>query len=431
MKITYTSCGVEKEPLKTAFGFKGNALTCLWQIAVKLKTENNVSVGTGVQSVLWSDSNVFKQYGEEKSNELMYSVTKYALSLITKNEFESPFEVVELLFDKVYNYAKTITNMPKLSKTFVLNALVAVDFSLWQLWMKENNKNNFDDISIFDNQKQKYLANIPLITYNTSIDEVIKLAEDNTPLLKIKIGSDPNKNGVIKEMIEWDKNRLAQIHNAVKDIKTTYTETGNILYYLDANGRYDSLETLKELLNFAKENGILERIILLEEPFPEEKHIYVGELPVIVAADESVHGIEELKKRFELGYKALTLKPIAKGLTMSIKMAEFARKNNMACFCADLTVNPVMVSWNQCVAARLNSLAGMKVGVVESNGSQNYVNWEELKEYHPMYGATFITEDNGVYKLNDEFYESNGGILKISEYYSRLSKQEEVRAVNG
>jgi len=431
LKITYASCGMEKEPLKTAFGFKGNALTCLWQIAVSLKSENNSAVGLGVQSVLWSDAGVFKKYGEEKGNELMYSVTKYALSCVREKEFETPFEIVDLIFDEVYQYALKITENENLSKTFVLNALVAIDFALWQLWMKENNKNNFDDISEFDGEKQNKLANIPLITYSTSLEDVVRLAEANTPLLKIKIGSDPNKNGSVRDMLEWDKNRLREIHEAVKNIKTTHTETGNVLYYLDANGRYDSIDTLKELLDFAREEEILERIILLEEPFPEEKHIYVGDLPVTVAADESVHGIEELKERFELGYKALTLKPIAKGITMSVRMAELAREKNMVCFCADLTVNPLMVSFNQCVAARLKPLAGMKVGVVESNGAQNYAGWERLKEYHPMCGAGFITENNGVYELDDEFYENKGGILKRAEYYCKLSEQEEVRALNG
>lgn len=70
MEIIYTSCGVKKEPLKTAFGFKGNALTSLWQVAVKLKTENNVSVGLGVQSVLWSDANVFKNMVKKKATSL-------------------------------------------------------------------------------------------------------------------------------------------------------------------------------------------------------------------------------------------------------------------------------------------------------------------------------------------------------------------------
>ena len=73
-----------------------------------------------------------------------------------------------------------------------------------------------------------------------------------------------------------------------------------------------------------------------------------------------------------------SLKPIAKTLSVTMEMAECAKKNNVACFCADLTVNPVMVSWNQCVASRLPKLPGMLVGVVESNGAQNYVNWDKM-----------------------------------------------------
>lgn len=352
----------------------------------------------------------------------MYAVTEYALKKIEGKSFKTPFEAFDEIFLSVYKYAVDITGLEKLSKTFVLNALVAVDFAMWQLFMKENKK-TFNDISSFYNQKQSFLANIPLITYSTSIDEVIELAKNNTPLLKIKIGSDPNKNGSIEEMLCWDKNRVLQIHTAVEKIKTTHTQTGNILYYLDANGRYDTKETLLELLDFLKEKGILERVILLEEPFSEENKTDVKDLPITIAADESAHGMEELEERFRLGYKALTLKPIAKGLTMSVRMAEFARKNNMACFCADLTVNPLMVSWNQCVAARLSALEGMCVGVVESNGAQNYVNWEELKKYHPMYGSSFIEEENGGYILDEEFYENDGGILKISEYYDKLSEK--------
>ena len=225
-------------------------------------------------------------------------------------------------------------------------------------------------------------------------------------------------------MLAWDQNRLLQIHRLVKDIRVSHSLTGHILYYLDANGRYDSLETLTALLEFAGEKGILERTILLEEPFPEEKHIYVGDLPVCVAADESVHGMEELRQRQALGYKALTLKPIAKGLTMSLRMAEFAMQQGMACFCADLTVNPVMVTWNQCVAARLPKLDGMKVGVIESNGSQNYVNWVTMQGYHPMADSKFLEQTDGVFELDEAFYRRDGGILQISPYYQTLSEWE-------
>lgn len=424
MKIQYTSCGVEKETLKTAFGFKGNALTCLWQVAVQIRTENACAVGLGVQSVLWSDARVFEKYGEEQGNEQMYRVTKYALSLLLGETLSTPFQALDRIFGRVYEYAVQMTQIPSLSKTFVLNALVPVDLALWQLWLKEKKTANFDDIWQLPGEKQHCLANVPLITYNTTDDEIRMLALSGTPLLKIKIGSDPNKNGCAEDMLAWDQNRLLQIHSLVKDIRVPHSLTGHILYYLDANGRYDSLENLEALLAFARENGILERTILLEEPFPEDKHIYVGDLPVCVAADESVHGMEELRQRRALGYKALTLKPIAKGISMSLRMAEFALQNGMACFCADLTVNPVMVTWNQCVAARLPKLDGMKVGVIESNGSQNYVNWTAMQDCHPMAGSRFLKQTDGVFELDDAFYRCDGGILRTSSYYQTLSEQE-------
>ena len=134
--------------------------------------------------------------------------------------------------------------------------------------------------------------------------------------------------------------------------------------------------------------------------------------------------MEALEERYELGYKALTLKPIAKGLTMSARMHAFAKAHGMVSFCADLTVNPVMVSWNQCVAARLNRLGGMKVGVVESNGGQNYANWEQMKAYHPAYPAGYITDRDGVFELDDEFYTTSAAILKTGEYYDKLSRGE-------
>jgi hypothetical protein len=102
-------------------------------------------------------------------------------------------------------------------------------------------------------------------------------------------------------------------------------------------------------------------------------------------------------------------------------MHAFAKAHGMVTFCADLTVNPVMVSWNQCVAARLTRLAGMKVGVVESNGGQNYANWEQMKAYHPAYPATYITDRDGVFELGADFYETSAAIKQTGEYYNALS----------
>lgn len=423
MTILHTNCGVEKEPLQKAFGFKGSALTCLWQVAVRLKTEQTEAVGLGVQSVLWSDAQVFSRYGEETGNEMMLRTTKFALGQLRNVPLRNPREMMDRLFPTVYAYAAELTGMPDLRKTFARNALVPVDLALWQLWLKETGADHFDAIWDIPHEKQNRLANIPLITYGTTEEEILALAKANTPLLKIKIGSDPHGDGSVDAMVSWDCGRLLQIHRLVENIPTDHTGSGHILYYLDANGRYDSKENLLRLLDFAGEQGILERVILLEEPFPEESEIYVGDLPVTVAADESAHGLEEVRQRHSLGYKALALKPIAKGLTPSLEMARFALENGMACFCADLTVNPLMVSWNQCVASRLPKLPGMLVGVVESNGAQNYSNWQKMLNYHPAFGQPWLTPEGGVYELGEAFFHDSGGILELASYYLTLAER--------
>lgn len=56
---------------------------------------------------------------------------------------------------------------------------------------------------------------------------------------------------------------------------------------------------------------------------------------------------------------------------------------NIPCFCADLTVNPILVEWNKNIAARLNSFPGLvSLGLVEINGHQNYKNWEKMMSYY-------------------------------------------------
>ena len=409
-KVTY-----ENEPLKSAFGFKGNALTYLQQTVVILESGEFKGVGLGVQSVLWSDVAVFKKYGEDEGNRLMYDLTRFAISKIEGREFSSPEAIIDEIFDDCYKYAKEITKLD-VKKTFVLNALVPIDFAAWILYAKINGKECFDDIypGVCKNSK---LANIPLITYSTSLEEVVSMARAGTCIFKIKIGADPDKDGDPEKMIAWDKARALSIFNALKDITTEYTDSRRIVYYFDANGRYDTKERLGEFVDFLSANGILEHTVLFEEPFPEDKKIFIGDFPICFAADESAHSIEDVEERIALGYKAITLKPIAKTLSVTMKMAKYAYSKGVQCFCADLTVNPVMLEWNKNFAARTAPLSGMKIGVVESNGSQNYVNWEMMKGYLP------ISTDNGkgiIYELGDDFYSTSGGVFLNSEHYAAL-----------
>ena len=419
-RIIKAECAYEIEPLKHPFAFKGNALSCIWQTVVRLTTDSDYGVGLGIQSILWSDGAVFEKLGEEEGNRAMFRVTEYATSLLSGAEAEYPIDWLNKNLSRIIDYAKDVTGVANLRTTFVLNALVPLDFAMWQLWYKQKGMTSFDGIYPFDGVRVSELLNVPLITYKTPIDEVPVLAKSGASLLKIKLGSNPDASGDKAQMLEWDKNRLFEIHNAVKDIKTPHTKSGKILYYPDLNGRYESKEDLISLLDFAKEKGIIDRIAILEEPFDEGNEINVSDLPVRIAADESAHSAEDVKKRFELGYKILALKPIAKTLSMTILMAECAKKYDMSCFCADLTVNPTMVTVNQCVAARLAPLPEMKIGIIESNGAQNYSNWDKMTEYHPLYGKGYTGIEDGVFRLSEEFYKRSGGIFESFAHYEEI-----------
>jgi hypothetical protein len=346
-------------------------------------------------------------------------MTSYALERAKEIEWNTPFDLLDKILPDVYEYGKTITQNNNLRLTFALNSLVAVDNAAWLLYCKDKAIINFNDMIPSDikpalSHKQDKLANIPLMSYNVGIDDILKAVNQGYFFLKIKIGCDPDKDGNLDKMLEWDKNRLREIHEAVKDIKTPYTDSGNIPYYFDANGRYDSKERLLKFIKFAEKIGALDRIILMEEPFSEEFDEDVSDIPVRLAADESAHSDKDALVKIQQGFTAIALKPIAKTMSMSLKIAKLAHEQNIPCFCADLTVNPVLVDWNKNVAARLPALPGMKIGVLESNGHQNYKNWEQMKKKHPMTGANWIEARNGIFHLDADFYKFSGGIFRTS-----------------
>jgi L-alanine-DL-glutamate epimerase-like enolase superfamily enzyme len=426
ISIKRTDSNFEREPLAAPFGFKGGYLNELWQIAAMMESEDgNKGVGLGVQSILWSDPAVFAMGSQSAGNSMMYLITDYALKSIVGTKFKTPLDLLDQLIGETYGYGKKITGRNDLRMTFVLNALVAVDNAAWVLFAREKGVNTFDDMlpeemrSALSYRHDK-LASIPLVTYGVTIEEVKKAVDDGYFFLKIKIGSDPEKDGDLDKMLEWDKKRLSDIHEAIGDIRIPYTENGYIPYYLDANGRYDCKDRLMRFLDHADNIGALERIILFEEPFPEEYKEDVGDIPVRLAADESAHSDKDADERIDMGYKAIALKPIAKTMSMSLKVAKIAYERNVPCFCADLTVNPVMVDWNKNVAARLAPLPGMKIGVLESNGHQNYSNWEIMKRYHPCFGAGWMETKNGAFHLDKDFYDKSGGILENSRHYTEM-----------
>jgi len=425
MKIIDTNLNFEIESFKKPLGFKGKFLTGAWQIITYLKSENNFSIGLGTQSVLWSDSNVFAENSEVGGNCLMFAVTQHTLKLLKRMEIKNPIEILEEIFHDVHNYAKKITGRDDLRETFTLNSLVSIDNALWVLYAKENNKLNFFEM-IPEQYKEMFkyrhnkIACIPLISYAVSIDEIEKMVKDGFFVLKIKIGSDPDNDGDREKMLKWDMERIKSIHEKFKDYHTPYTKNGKLPYYFDANGRYDSKDRLERLIDFIDKIGALEQVIIIEEPFPEELEVDVSDLPVRIVADESAHTDKNVIERSQMGYKGVALKPIAKTLSMTLKILNEAEKRNMDYFCADLTVIPILVEWNKIFSSGIKTFPELKIPIVESNGFQYYKNWENLLKYHPYYGKKWISPEKGIFNLDEEFYKLSGGIFEISEHYKDL-----------
>jgi len=422
--IQSVNANFEREPLIRPFGFKGGYMTEIWQTANFLKSASGIEkVGLCTQNVLWSDAAVFASHSESGGNALMYALTEHALRLIKGRTFTSPVELTDDILEEVYQYGVKITGNPNLRKTFALNALVGVDNALWMLFAAENGIKNFDDLIPEKyrpalSQHHKTVASIPLMAYSIPVSEIVQAVDSGYFFMKIKIG----QPGTQEEMLAKDMERLSSIHKAIGHYSTPHTSSGKLPYYFDANGRYEKKETLLKLIDHAKKIGAFDQIAIIEEPFPEEAQIDVSDIPVRLAADESAHTDKDAIIRIGMGYKAIALKAIAKTLSMTMKIANVAKERNIPCFCADLTVNPILVDWNKNVAARLDAFPGLGTGLLETNGHQNYKNWVTMESYHPFRDASWRKTQNGVFDLNADFYDKSGGVLTDSNHYMELFK---------
>ena len=426
MQITATNCNFEREPLKQPFGFKGGYVTDVWQTIARLDDAGGMAgLGLGTQGVLWSDAKVFAGQAEAASNSLMFMMTSFALTQAKEIEWETPIDLLDQLLPVTHDYGRRITGRDDLRLTFTLNSLVAVDNAAWQLYCATHKIDRFEEMipaefAVALSERQESLATIPLMSYNVPEPQIASALDDGFFFLKIKIGADPAGDGDPDKMLTWDKDRLSEIHALARQRHTCHTETGHIPYYLDANGRYDCKDRLLRLLDHAEKIGALEHILIVEEPFSEELQFDVSDIPVRLAADESAHSDKDAADRIDMGYGAIALKPIAKTMSMSLRIAQIAHERRVPCFCADLTVNPILVDWNKNVAARLARLPGMKIGVLESNGHQNYRNWDRMVGYHPCADAGWVRPEQGLFNLDGDFYARSGGIFMQSDHYGQL-----------
>jgi len=348
-------------------------------------------------------------------------MTDYALQLLKGFSFSNPVEMLDDIWRKVLEYGKKVTGNPNLRETFALNALVGVDNAAWMLYAAGNNLKTFDDLIPAEyrdalSHKHSTVASIPLMAYAIPVSEIKQAVDEGYFFMKIKIG----QPGTQEEMLEKDKNRISEIHKTIGHYRTPHSKDGRLPYYFDANGRYEKKETLLKLIDHTKKIGAFDQIAIIEEPFPEEAEIDVSDIPIRLASDESAHTDKFALERIQMGYKAIALKAIAKTLSMTMKIASVAKQNNVPCFCADLTVNPILIDWNKNVAARLDPFPGLGTGLLETNGHQNYKYWKQMESYHPYPEAEWRKTKKGVFNLDVDFYEKSGGILTDSPHYMSL-----------
>jgi L-alanine-DL-glutamate epimerase-like enolase superfamily enzyme len=422
IEIKSVSSDFEREPLIRPFGFKGGYMKEIWQTASLLETASGIKkIGICTQNVLWSDAAVFAAHSESGGNALMYSLTEHTMQLIRGRKFTDPVSLQESILDETFEYGKKITGNNNLRKTFALNSLVGIDNAAWLVYAAENGFTDFDEMIPVAYRKglavhHDKVASIPLMAYSIPIDEIKSAVDAGYFFMKIKIG----QPGTQDEMLAKDIDRLTAIHKAIGNATTPYTKTGKLPYYFDANGRYEKKETLLKLLDHAKKIGALDQIAIIEEPFAEEMETDISDIPVRIAADESAHTDSDALKRIQMGYRAIALKAIAKTLSMTLKIINVAYEHKVPCFCADLTVNPILVEWNKNVASRLEPFPGLGLGLVETNGHQNYRNWETMRSYHPYPGAGWANTKRGVFELDKDYYEKSGGIFIQSPHYLKM-----------
>jgi L-alanine-DL-glutamate epimerase-like enolase superfamily enzyme len=354
----------------------------------------------------------------------MYAMSERALQMAKGMTFTSPIALLDALLEEVYAYGKQITRNPDLRKTFALNALVGLDNAAWLLYAAENGLKSFDEMIPEAYQpglshRLAKVASIPALGYGTSVETIKRLADEGFFIMKIKIGAP----GTQEEMLEKDKAFISAIHQTIGHYETSHTKDGKLPYYFDANGRYDKKETLHKFLDHAEKIGALPQIAVMEEPFGERNQGEVHDIAARgprVAADESAHTDADALARIEQGYNSIALKAIAKTMSMTMKIAQLAYEKNVPCFCADLTVNPILVDWNKTVAARLAPFPGLDFGLQETNGWQNYRNWEQMMQYNPSAGANWTRSKDGVYVTDETFFAQSGGIFEESAHYREM-----------
>ncbi|MHC4915860.1 MAG: hypothetical protein ACYTGB_10250 [Planctomycetota bacterium] len=422
MRIERPDLQLRREPFARPFGFKGSKFHEKWTPVVRLAGEDGgQAVGVGGLAPLWSDHRVFAAHDETGANVLQMSVLEHALELVAGREFADPTGLHDAIIGPAHEYARSTTGLSDLRLTFTLVALSALDYAAWQLHARALGISDFDAL-IPDGHRdllpgrQSAVALVPAVGYTLPEETLRELLAAGAYVLKIKIGHAGDESEMLRKDVDW----LDRIHALASGFETDMTESGRVLYYLDANGRYGEKSSMARLLEHCEGKGYLDRVILVEEPYSRPEDLDVHGLPARFAGDESVESAEDVAARAQQGYTAFAIKTAGKTVSRCFRLIRAALAAGAVPFVADNACVPVMVEWNRNFAARLPAFPGVRGGMMESNGPENYAHWERLLAELPSPDAPWLRAQRGAFRLGDEYFAAGGGIFETPESYSRL-----------
>jgi L-alanine-DL-glutamate epimerase-like enolase superfamily enzyme len=422
MRIARADLQLRREPFVRPFAFKGSAFHEKWCPVVRLVGDaGREGVGVGGLAVLWSDPRVFRRHTETGGNALQLAVLEDALQRVSGEMFADPMTLQDTIIHDVHAFACRITGLADLRLTFTLVALSALDYAAWLLYAAERGIDRFDDLipkrfrGVLS-ERQSRVALAPAVGYTLPDKALVELLDAGGHVLKIKIGQPGGED----EMVARDIERIDRIHQVAERYETDATDTGRVLYYLDANGRYNEKASMARLLEHCGRRGYLDRVLLVEEPFSRADELDVHGLPACFAGDESVESAADVRARVEQGYGAVAIKTAGKTLSRCFRMVAAAREAGAVCFGADNACVPAMVEWNKNVTARLPALPGLPDQLLESNGPQNYAHWEKMLAELPFSNAPWLRPRRGNFLLDDAYYRRSGGVFAVPDAYRNL-----------
>ena len=417
---------LQREPFAQPFAFKGASFREKWNLVVRLRDEEGPWVyGLGGLAVLWSDARVFANHGEVGGNALMMTLLERGLGLVRGRSFASPQAMFYEIMPQVLSYGRSVTRQEDLRPTFALNALVALDNAAWMLWAQQEDIDGFDELIPVRyhphfSHRHPCVEAVPAVGYALPDADIEKLVDEGAHVLKVKVGHP----GDDAEMLARDIARMDHIHQLVGDRSLPHSPMGHVLYYLDANGRYPNAEHLQTFIEALERSGVRERVLLFEEPFDERGVDCAGSLEQIgvpLAADESVHCVEDVYRRAEVGYEAMAVKAAGKTFSLALDLVEAAAACELDCFVADNACVPLLVDWNRNLAARLPRLSGVRGGMMETNGAENYgPAWQRMLDEHPCAGASWLITRAGAFSLDENFFAGGGGVFSYPQPYASL-----------